>query len=245
MKKLIALITVLLVLTSLFAFAANAEGETVGATDNTDEYGVTIAVSAETGKLKAGDTFSVTATVTDIKDETGLAVLEYMITYDKAILELVDTEFKLPDFWEQYLGTDDFENLSTRLEDDNSEIAGTGKSAYMWSLVSIKEKNALHEGGKTSITLKFKVIEDGTASVEFIPGTVTNDDLIEIGANKVTVSIQAGDTEASKQSVSIDGNIGEVTEESSSPLVFIIIGLVVLFVVVLALVFWFVKKKNK
>ena len=235
MKKLTAVFTLLLVLASMFAFTANAD----------EDYGMTIAVDANTDSLKVGDTFSVVAAVTNINDPKGLAVVEYVITYDKNVLELEDVEHKLPDIWEKYLNTDYFDNLSHR--DDSGEYTANNKLAYVWALTSNIENNALFDGGKLSLTLKFKVIGEGKASVDFQPQTNTNDDFIELTANRVTVNLQIGDPDAQnpEKSVDISGSIGEIPEKSGSFVVWLIVGLVVLFAAVLGGVYFFARKKQK
>lgn len=235
MKKLTAVFTLLLVLASMFAFTANAD----------EDYGMTIAVDANTDSLKVGDTFSVVAAVTNINDPKGLAVVEYVITYDKNVLELEDVEHKLPDIWEKYLNTDYFDNLSHR--DDSDEYTANNKLAYVWALTSNIENNALFDGGKLSLTLKFKVIGEGKASVDFQPQTNTNDDFIELTANRVTVNLQIGDPDAQnpEKSVDISGSIGEIPEKSGSFVVWLIVGLVVLFAAVLGGVYFFARKKQK
>ncbi len=242
MKRIIALFTILLVLSSLFAVCACAEGD--AAASEPEKYGVAIAVSTDAGSLKIGDTFNVTATVTEVNDPSGLAVLEYFILYDKDLLKLVDTKLEIPDIWSRYIGTDDFTDLSVKLEDDDSEIEESGKAGYKWALVSIKVDNALHDGGKAAVSMKFEVIGNGNAEVEFAPGCNTNDDMKEITANSVTLNLKTGDDESQK-SVDISGNVGDVTENGKSNTVWIIVGLAVLFVAVLLAVYLFVRKKQK
>ena len=242
MKRIVSVFTLMLVIASMFVLGAFA-----------DDYDMTIAVAttAESRDLKVGDTFEVSATVTNINDPLGLAVLEYNIVYDKTVLELTDVEHKLPDIWEKYVDDEDhYVNLSNR--DDNPESAGKDKAMYVWAMVTTTDKIALHEGGKLSIVLKFKVIAEGKASIEFIPQTNTNDNFGDLTANNVAVNLQIGDIDAqnsgadnSQKTVDISGSVGEVSANGKSYVVWIIVGLVVLFAAVLGCVYFFARKKQK
>lgn len=242
MKRIVSVFTLMLVIASMFVLGAFA-----------DDYDMTIAVAttAESRDLKVGDTFEVSATVTNINDPLGLAVLEYNIVYDKTVLELTDIEHKLPDIWEKYVDDEDhYVNLSNR--DDNPESAGKDKAMYVWAMVTTTDKIALHEGGKLSIVLKFKVIAEGKASIEFIPQTNTNDNFGDLTANNVAVNLQIGDIDAqnsgaddSQKTVDISGSVGEVSANGKSYVVWIIVGLVVLFAAVLGCVYFFARKKQK
>ena len=242
MKRIVSVFTLMLVIASMFVLGAFA-----------DDYDMTIAVAttAESRDLKVGDTFEVSATVTNINDPLGLAVLEYNIVYDKTVLELTDVEHKLPDIWEKYVDDEDhYVNLSNR--DDDPESAGKDKAMYVWAMVTTTDKIALHEGGKLSIVLKFKVIAEGKASIEFIPQTNTNDNFGDLTANNVAVNLQIGDIDAqnsgaddSQKTVDISGSVGEVSANGKSYVVWIIVGLVVLFAAVLGCVYFFARKKQK
>ena len=242
MKRFVSVLTLMLVIASVFVFGAFA-----------DDYDMTIAVAttAESRDLKVGDTFEVSATVTNINDPLGLAVLEYNIVYDKTVLELTDVEHKLPDIWEKYRDDENhFENLSNRV--DNPENTGKDKAAYVWAMVTTTDNIALHEGGKLSIVLKFKVIAEGKTSVDFIPQTNTNDNFGFLTANSVTVNLQIGDVDSqnggadnSQKSVDISGSVGEVSSGGKSYVVWIIVGIAVLLAAVFCCVYFFARKKQK
>ncbi len=106
--------------------------------------------------IKAGDTFEMTFSLTDITEQNGLAGIGFAVTYDPSFLEAVSINSVLPDEWKN---GEKFENIAA----DENGAAGTvilGVSAYNGEM--------LKKDGY-SVTVVFKCLKDGETTVKVDP----------------------------------------------------------------------------
>ena len=211
MKKLISVLLIALIM-MLAAIPALAS-----------DYNFHLTVSTDVKGFKAGDTFTVKASVVDITDDYGLAVFDYSVVFDPSVIEFVSANVKLPAEWDAVLDSESggVENLSGIYDDDPDD--GLGAGIYRWVICVISENMGLKESNKLSLEITFKVLKDSVpAEINFVPGHSANDKFENMYGNAVTVTVENNvsvDEEESSESevnVTVSGNYEVSVDETEA-----------------------------
>lgn len=194
MKRIIFIITIL---TSaiLLSFSSVAAA---------DDYDATIKVDYSYDEESS--VMTVTASVCDIKDPKGLALIEYDIKYDGDVLELQSSNVNMPDAWKQFVDSGMAEDLSHKRKNED---------CFRWSMGIISNGYGVTKDGELMVTLEFKILEKKDTQVEFVCINLGNDDLDEVRGNSAVVTLTMGDDETPNIEVSEDVSIP--VETSSNP----------------------------
>lgn len=166
MKKLTLLLIFSLII-AVIPFAVTAE----------NDYDVTTKVSGEL--VEGEDIYKLSVSLVDIKDETGVAFLEYGIKFDPAVLQLQKADVKVPDIWKEHIDTEMAEDLSRQLND--------GEFGWVWVMSQVGY--GIKEDGQLALNLEFKVLDSAKTDINVSSLMVTNDNMEEISANSVTLTV--------------------------------------------------------
>lgn len=192
MKKL-AFLLILSILVATVPFAAFAE----------NNYMVTTKVEGEL--TKDDNVYKLHVSLNDIKDETGVALAEYVIKFDPEVIQLTNADVKVPDIWKDHIDSEMAENMSRKLNDGE----------YSWLWVMALEGYGIKEDGQLALDLDFSVLKETETEISVSVVTVLNDELEEISANSVSVKVNTG----SAGSEQIDSEASPVEPDYSTPIV--------------------------
>lgn len=192
MKKL----TFLLVITILIAaipFVVFAESG----------YDVTTKVNGEL--IKDESIYKLNITLNNIKDKSGIALIEYDIKFDPAVFQLTKSDVKVPDIWKEHIETEMAENLSRQV----------GDGEYNWLWIMAFEGYGIKEDGQFALDLEFKVLKEAETEISVSAVDLINDNMEPISANSVAVKINT----SSAGSEEIDSDVPPIPPEYSVPLI--------------------------
>ena len=157
--------------------------------------------------IKNDNKVTIKIAVVDIKDSTGVAIVDYLIKYDDSVLRLDSGMVNLPKQWEPFTKDEMAENLSQAI---------TG--GYRWSVVNCMPGYGIKADNELHITLEFTRLENVETDIEVIYKCVANDEVVEIyGPDKtITVPVSSGDSTSGFVSEGSETNNTDDTDASDN-----------------------------
>lgn len=177
MKKLtfLLILSILLTTVSFSVFADN-------------DYTVKTNVKSEL--IKDENIYKLSVYLTDIKDETGLAIIDYCIKYDPSVFKLKKADSVTPDLWKDHIDSEMAENLSNH-----------SSGEYRWAWVMSLIGNGIKEDNQLVLNMEFEVLSESDTVVNVSAIAVANDNLKVVSANSVAIKIN---TEAGSEQIDPD-----------------------------------------
>ncbi len=151
---------------------------------------------------------TVTASVCEIKDPKGLALIEYDIKYDGDVLELQSSDVNMPDAWKRFVDSGMAEDLSHKRKNED---------CFRWSMGIISNGYGVTKNDELKVTLKFKILDKKDTQVELVCINLGNDDLEEVSGNSAVVKLIMADDETLSIEVSEDFSVPDMTPSVSDP----------------------------
>lgn len=111
----------------------------------------------------------VKASLVDITDESGIAVIEYKIIYDSSVLTLESVNSNIPNSWLPFVEEEMAEVLSRPIE-----------NGYIWSVVNALPGYGVVDDDELYVELVFSFNKDVSSEIEFICTSVCNDNLKDV-----------------------------------------------------------------
>lgn len=125
---------------------------------------------------------TVTANIVDIKDASGITMVEYKILYDHKLLEYVEAKPNMPDHWKPLEESGMSEDLS-RLKKDGE---------YWWAIMVFDPEQAVFKDNDLSITMSFKVLEDTDSEISFNNVCIANGALQRLTGPSTVINLAFG-----------------------------------------------------
>lgn len=153
----------------------------------------------------------VTGEICNIESEPGIVLVDYNVFYDKETLNLTSYDVKMPSAWEQYVSTEEAEDLSVS-ED----------GVFRWRVL-ISNEVAIREDGEFIVTLEFTVKSSAQSTdISFIPETVLDYNFGSVASEEKRVVIDLSSVGSSGNhsgdisvDISYDNNPSDKNESSN------------------------------
>lgn len=180
---------------------------------NDADINYTTSYDAQTGIL------TVTANIVDIKDASGITMVEYKILYDPKLLEYVDAKPNMPDHWKPLA------DAKPEMAEDLSRLKNPGE--FWWAIMVFDPDQAVFDDNDLSITMTFKVLKNTDSDIAFNnvciangalqrltgPSTVIN---IDFDENLSEPDIGISDIESSVDESAAENNNSDANSDNNS-----------------------------
>lgn len=198
MKRILAVFfAAILMLTIVFSVFAHDHSGTTANLDVKYEY------DEENNRI------IVTANVIDIKDKTGISLIEYNVTYNQSNLSLIEHTVGIPEDWKPYVGGEHFEDWSEKRKD----------GWFLWAIFITEPSVAVKDDNELNLTLVFDVKNKKSSKIEFVNESSANAELELIALNSATINVSfGGDDTPSIEVSNTEPSVPDIpSKEESAP----------------------------